>query len=176
MRTLITLTLAVAIAGCANTAKYQPSHPYSGGYTEQKLSDSVYQVRFTGNNTDQLTIQTYWLYRAAELTIEKGFDSFEIISPSPTEVPTRYSDSIRIKCPDLNLMCLVDRRTPWEEARAEIRMFKGLVKTVPYRVFDARTLKARMTPVVKGKNCGDPGLMIATSKVCPHDRSYIVSP
>lgn len=81
-----------------------------------------------------------------------------------------------MKCPDLNLMCLADRRNPWEEARAEIRMLKGKVRPVPYKVFDAKELKARMTPIVKSKNCGEAGLMLATSKVCPHERSYIWSP
>lgn len=120
MRILITLARAAAVIGCANIARYHPSNAYSGGYTDEKISFSVYKVRFTGNNTDQLTIQTYWLYRAAEFSLEKGFDGFEIISPSPTEVPTWYSDQVRVKCPDLNLMCLADRRYPWEEALAEI--------------------------------------------------------
>lgn len=176
MKKLLFLISMLVISGCANIAAYQPSSLYNGGYTEEKISDAVYEVRFTGNNTDPLTIQTYWLYRASELTLEKGFDGFEILNPSPNEIPSSFSGNLRIKCPDLNLVCLVAMRDPWEEAHAVIHLLKGAIKPVPFRVFDARTLNARMTPIVKGKNCGDPGLMFATSKVCPHDNSYITSP
>jgi hypothetical protein len=168
--------LALLISGCANIATYQPYSMYNGGYTDEQLSEAVYKVSFSGSLTNQLTVQTYWLYRAAELTLEKGFDGFEILDASPTERPTALSGNYRVRCEDLNLMCLANGHNSLEQASAVIHLLKAPVKPVPYKVFDAKVLKERMTPIVKGKNCGESGLMFATSQVCPHDKSYLVAP
>lgn len=173
MKVGILIALGLLVGGCANTARYQPSDGYYGGYTDQKISDSSFKINFSGNNTDLLTIQTYWLYRASELTLEKGFDGFEILDPAPTDKPAGNT-SYRVRCPDLNLVCSQHHRTPWMDAFATIRLIKGTIKAVPFRVFDARALKISLDPIVKGKSCGDPGLMLGTAKVCPHDKGYLV--
>ena len=165
--------LVLFLCGCANTAKYQASDWYSGGYKDEQISESEYKVYFNGDNTDLLTIQTFWLYRASELTIEKGFNGFEILAPLPDEKPA-YSTYFRVPCLDLNLVCSHHERTPWMDAYATIRLIKGTVKPIPYRLFNAHDLKRSLDPLVKGKNCGDSGLMFATSKVCPHDKKYLI--
>ena len=69
---------AVALASCAT--------PYAdqgllGGFDVKELRPDVFRVKFQGNGyTTRESIQVYWLYRCAELALEKGFAGFEILS------------------------------------------------------------------------------------------------
>jgi len=75
------VSLAVGVAGCETATPYQPLQhgaTASGGFTDQKLDDNHFQVTFQGNTmTSRATVETYLLYRAAELTVGQGFDWFE---------------------------------------------------------------------------------------------------
>lgn len=97
---LLALCLTVA-AGCA----YGPT-PYQAGdrqgFSDVRLEADRYRVAFRGNSvTDRETVELYLLFRAAELTIESGFDSFSIveratdresrISPMSSSFEARYS-------------------------------------------------------------------------------------
>src|SRR5262245_19636623 len=75
---LLGLLLAAALAGCQAT-RYQPAAD-GGGFAELELIDDLWRVRFTANaHTTRETAQSYWLYRAAELTISRGYDGFEVL-------------------------------------------------------------------------------------------------
>jgi hypothetical protein len=51
-----------------------------GGYSELRLGPDLFQVKFHGNElTARERVETYLLYRAAELTVANGFDSFAIV-------------------------------------------------------------------------------------------------
>jgi hypothetical protein len=70
--------MAVILASCATA--YQPSG-ITGGSDVKELRPNVYRVSFQGNGyTTKESVQVYWLYRCAELAIEKGFTGFEILS------------------------------------------------------------------------------------------------
>lgn len=77
--------LPLALAGCATVGStpYQPvsaSNPAAGGFTDQKLAEGRYSVTFAGNRlTSRETVESYLLYRAAELTLEQGYDWFAIV-------------------------------------------------------------------------------------------------
>src|ERR1700730_10406328 len=74
----VALAAAVLLASCA--APYAPEG-LTGGCDNKELRADVLRVRFDGNGyTSKETAQTYWLYRAAELTLEKGYAGFEILS------------------------------------------------------------------------------------------------
>lgn len=70
--------VAVGLASCAT--------PYAeqgllGGFDVKELRPDVYRVSFQGNGyTSRESVQAYWLYRCAELALEKGFAGFEILS------------------------------------------------------------------------------------------------
>lgn len=50
---------------------------FKGGYDEIQVSENVYEVEFTGNGyTADRTVSRYFLYRCAELTLEKGMRYF----------------------------------------------------------------------------------------------------
>lgn len=77
------LAMATLVASCAPTpTPYQPFRPHSaggihGGYSEERLAADEFRVRFHGNSmTSRDRVEGYMLYRAAELTLQSGFDWF----------------------------------------------------------------------------------------------------
>jgi len=75
---VVAAVLAGALVSCATP--YQ-ANGLLGGFSANELREDVYRVEFGGNGyTTGETAQTYWLYRCAELTLEKGYYGFEILS------------------------------------------------------------------------------------------------
>lgn len=69
---------ALALAGCATS--YQPMG-FSGGFEEVKLSQDTYRIRVSGNGyTSTGRAENIALLRAAELTLQDGFERFVILS------------------------------------------------------------------------------------------------
>ena len=83
MRAILKLaaTLAVLVlGGCASA--YGPD-TWTGGYSERQLGNGDWSVTYLGNGfTTQETAQTYWLYRCSQLTLDKGYDGFELSNPA----------------------------------------------------------------------------------------------
>ena len=82
--TVVAALLApLLLVACATPTPYQPvatGAAVSGGYTDQVLDDSHFRVTFSGNDvTPREQVETYLLYRAAELTATHGFDWFEMV-------------------------------------------------------------------------------------------------
>jgi hypothetical protein len=78
------------LAACATATPYQAATQNSRGYAEQKIEANRFQVEFSGNSlTDRKTVETYLLYRAAELTRENGFDHFRV-ADRETQGKTTY--------------------------------------------------------------------------------------
>jgi hypothetical protein len=80
------IAIAVSIGACTTTpTPYQPYRAESaggihGGYSDQSLAPNRYRVRFHGNElTSRERVETYLLYRAAELTVANGYDWFSIV-------------------------------------------------------------------------------------------------
>jgi hypothetical protein len=77
------LALSLGLVACETATPYQPlatSNAVSGGFTDQKLDADHFRVSFDGNSlTSRETVETYLLYRAAELTVDQGFDWFEMV-------------------------------------------------------------------------------------------------
>ena len=77
------LVLGGALSACETATPYQPlehgAH-VSGGFTDQKIDGDHFQVSFAGNSlTSRSTVESYLLYRAAEITIAQGYDWFETV-------------------------------------------------------------------------------------------------
>lgn len=75
--------LALSTSACMTATPYQPETTRGrapGGYSEERLAEDGYRVHFTGNNlTSRDRVEGYLLYRAAELTLQNGYDRFEIV-------------------------------------------------------------------------------------------------
>lgn len=94
LRTILAIAAAATLAGCATSTPYGPAsgdNPY--GFSDQRIEDNRYRIVFRGNSsTTREAVETFLLYRAAELTVESGFDYF-IVSEQDTEANKRYSAS-----------------------------------------------------------------------------------
>ncbi len=75
-----TIVGGLALAACATPTPYQPASGqgfYRNGYSDQQIEPNRYQVSFSGNSlTSRETVERYLLYRAAQLTLEHGYDHF----------------------------------------------------------------------------------------------------
>jgi len=85
MRRLFVALAAVAalggLAACQTATPYGPAATtgrYATGFSEFRIDDSHWRVTFKGNSlTSRETVEKYLLYRAAELTVQQGYDWFE---------------------------------------------------------------------------------------------------
>ena len=75
--------LALGLASCETATPYQPLSEHnqvSGGFTDPRLDENHFRVTFRGNSmTSRERVETYLLYRAAELTENEGFDWFQMV-------------------------------------------------------------------------------------------------
>jgi len=71
--------IAVLLAACVTPTPYQSAESQKYGYSDDQIETNRYKVSFYGNTlTEQATVADYMLYRAAELTLAKGYDYFVI--------------------------------------------------------------------------------------------------
>ena len=81
----LALIMALALAACATAGGlYHPASSARGsGYSEQKLETNRYRVTFTGGpSTPAGIVQDYALLRAAELTLNMGYEWFTVVGRS----------------------------------------------------------------------------------------------
>lgn len=73
---------ATALGACSSgPTPYQPAAGYDRGYSEQKIENDRYRISFKGNSmTERDTVENYLLFRAAELTLQSGYDTFTIVN------------------------------------------------------------------------------------------------
>lgn len=89
-RVLIAAAAVLTLSACATATPYQPASRSDGGFAETRLESNRYRVTFAGNSlTARETVEDYLLYRAAELTVENGFDWFSAVNRD-TEADRRY--------------------------------------------------------------------------------------
>lgn len=92
--TLASLLALGALGACSTATPYQPvtsQSPRATGYDSQRLAEGVYRVSFAGNSlTSRQTVENYLLYRAAEVTLENGYEGFVLVErDTEREVTTR---------------------------------------------------------------------------------------
>lgn len=82
MKSLLSACAALLVLGACTTATpYQAAVNSNGGYADQQIESNRWAISFAGNTlTDRQTVETYLLYRAAELTSLQGYDYFEIVT------------------------------------------------------------------------------------------------
>ena len=73
--------VGLAVSACETATPYQPLQQgtsASGGFTDQKLDQNHFRVTFQGNTlTSRETVETYLLFRTAELTAH-ALDSIRV--------------------------------------------------------------------------------------------------
>lgn len=92
LRKIVAAASFAVLAACATATPYQPAGwdgtPY--GYAERPIEQDRFRVTFSGNSvTNRETVENYLLYRAAELTLQNGYDYF-LVADRDTEANRRY--------------------------------------------------------------------------------------
>ena len=175
----LALAGSAALGGCMTATPYQPATGYSQtGYSDQQIEADRFQVSFRGNSlTSRETVERYLLFRAAELTIQRGFDHFILVSKdTETQSTTFRSPDIggpgpwgywnpywRFYRPRFGGWRSWDpfyddpfwRDRDWDyrtvnryEAMAEIVVGKGPKPSTNVRAFDAREVIDRLGPSI----------------------------
>ena len=127
---------------------------------------------FFGNPfTNAETMQTYWLYRCAELTREKSFDGFEITSGITLTMegiaePYQVAAARAAPAPIIIYGGAGGVATPAPTIIAEIKLLKKPITEVPRKIFDADVLKLQLDAIVKGRKC-------EKSNVCHYLHQYL---
>ena len=82
-RSLVLAALAsttLLVAGCQTETTFRPATNrgfYSEGYSERPLQPGRWIVSFSGNSvTSRDTVERYLFFRAAQLTLQQGYDNF----------------------------------------------------------------------------------------------------
>jgi hypothetical protein len=162
---------AAILGSCATPTPYHaasltdPAH--ADGYHELQVEGERWRIVFAGNSlTSRETVETYLLYRAAELTLQNGYDWFQAVERDTEEHVTlvvrepigawgpgwephwRYAYGARAgwrswdrhgRDPAFD----VSRVTTYE-AVAEVVMRRGTKPADDARAFDARAVKASL--------------------------------
>lgn len=85
----LSLTVALAIAGCASPYK---TEGFGGGFSETQLEKNVFRVSFRGNGfTSPERAEEFALLRSAELTIDHGYTHFAFIDSRSRESQSAYT-------------------------------------------------------------------------------------
>jgi hypothetical protein len=166
------LVLCALLAGCATGYQKQTYFTVTGGFKEKDLGKNVYRVSFGANGyTTAETTQCFWLYRCAELTLEKGFDGFEILSDIRLAQSLSPEKVFGVEASEVQPAVFVPIYIPTDEGNkphieADILLLKSPIKAHPPKVFDARKLKNALAPHVQ-----EP--MKSRGNVKPHIHDYL---
>lgn len=84
------LAFAALVAACSSTPTPYQALGDNGGYSEQRIEESRYSVKFEGNSaTSREAVEEFALFRAAEVTLENGHDYFKVVSKEIEPVASR---------------------------------------------------------------------------------------
>lgn len=160
------VTATLGLAACeSGPTPYQPGGNGDRGFSETRIENDRWRISFKGNSlTGRETVETYMLYRAAELTLQNGYDHFTIVNRD-TERDRDIRSSGGYMGTRLSYMYYVPRYGwvgAWEpywtperyrevtryEAYAEILMGRGAKGDNP-NTFDARQVSQNLGPQIQ---------------------------
>lgn len=97
-RTAIAAALGATVlmtAGCETATTYRPATGVGfsrEGYSDHQIEANRYEVTFSGNTlTSRDTVDRYLLFRAAELTVQQGFDYFVLANRDTNQETRTYT-------------------------------------------------------------------------------------
>lgn len=87
MRLMLTGAALAALTACMSPTPYERAGPFDEtGYDSERVGTDTYRVSFEGNDvTSRQTVETYLLYRAAQVTQNTGHDYFRFVSRDTDE-------------------------------------------------------------------------------------------
>ena len=81
LRNLIVAASVLTLAACETATPYQPASEPGGfdGFSQQLIENDRARISFGGNSlTNRETVENYLLYRAAEVAVERGYETFTL--------------------------------------------------------------------------------------------------
>lgn len=77
----VMIIMLLALGACASAPKYEAASDIDDyGYYSTKLEEDRYRIQFNGRRSTSLaTTRDYALLRAADLTLQEGYDWFQIV-------------------------------------------------------------------------------------------------
>ncbi|WP_299617799.1 hypothetical protein [Pelagibius sp.] len=161
MAKLASLVLvAVLLAACAGPQPSLYAPLESGdGYAEVTLPKGLYRVTFQGNlATSRERAETYVLYRAAELTLELGAESF-VVHDKLTERLTRVTrdwtygpfgySGYRFRAHRYGPSNVIERETTTYRAHLTIEPFSGSPPSEGFQRHEARAVVDRLAEEIR---------------------------
>jgi hypothetical protein len=162
------MILVLGLSSCATKYAQRGSWPDMYGYRDEPVDGSTYQISFYGNSATPVSdVNRYALFRAAEITIEKGFDYFVVIdaqhdattNSSTMAMAGGHSTSIEHAVdPQTGQMVPVAVTTSNPEYMTStttehsvmktIRMFKGVRPADNAAAYDAKSMLTVMGPTI----------------------------
>jgi hypothetical protein len=153
---ILMVAAAVAAAAVADaraeTTPYQPSAVSRAhfGYAETQTDANRVRVSFSGNTeTSRETVETYLLFRAAELTLQGGYDYF-VVADHNVEANTQYAAAGPPVPPILPARRY--REITSYNAVSDIIMHRGARPANVTNAFDARTVHANLAGRISRPN------------------------
>jgi hypothetical protein len=155
---------AVAAVGCATP--YQQSS-FRGGYSDTRIDSNTVMVSFKGNGfTGRQTVESYLLYRCAQLTLNDGYDYFVLASEN-TESKHGSSSTPSTFTSTTSASAIATGNSAYGQAQtfgtlnpghtfthtkyggeAVIKMFKGKKPADDPRAYDAHEVKQYLGPQI----------------------------
>lgn len=174
MRPLVSLGLCLLLTACATP--YQPNgglfnFAAAGGYDDRQVNDVVWNIVYWGTaETTRDTMRDYWMYHAAELTLDKGYEGFEVHNLMFFGGSGSMSQNIQIAAvtfipiPDVGGV----QTGPTKKFDGEIKLLRSPADWSLPNVFKAADIKQILAPYITGPKCDN-------GNICPHQRDYLKS-
>lgn len=152
MRRLLPTIMCAAAAAVISTnaafaesrsTRYQPSFASDSrsGYSETQIDTNRVRVSFTGEpGTDRESVESNLLYRAPELTMQRGYDWFSVIDHSVEE----NMETIRRGPPAPPVGPLAKKQVSRYQAVSEIVLHKGVKPAEQTNAYEARVIQANL--------------------------------
>ncbi|WP_428075737.1 CC0125/CC1285 family lipoprotein [Candidatus Avelusimicrobium luingense] len=97
MKKIFLMMCALALLSACATPYKQAKKETSNGFFDTKLQDGMYEVLFNGNeNTSARKANDFALLRAAEVCLENGYQSFEIVRKTEDFTEKEVDTGIKI--------------------------------------------------------------------------------
>ena len=85
------IVVLLSLAGCVTA--YRPEN-ITGGYTNFRVAEETYRVRFKGNNyTSRDKVEQFLLYRCAQLTTQLGYDYFVLVAEDTLDISDLFAQA-----------------------------------------------------------------------------------
>lgn len=156
MKTFAAVCFAITLSACATPyGKYG----IAGGYTDSRIDENTFSISVDTNGfTNQQTTSMHGLYRAAELTVENGYDFFVIVSdaqnPAGMSMAMPGSSNTTINSYGSRATATTTY-TPgaivpvvFPNSSLTIKSFKGSKPTDNPRAYDARSVMTYLGPQI----------------------------